>query len=47
MSLILDALKKLEREKEMPDRGFLVLSHLPWSLGRPSPFSLAVRASTA
>lgn len=31
MSLILEALKKLEREKEAPDRGFLVLGHLPWA----------------
>jgi hypothetical protein len=31
VSLILEALKKLEREKEAPDRGFLVLGHLPWA----------------
>jgi hypothetical protein len=31
VSLILEALKKLEREKELPDRGFLVLAHLPWA----------------
>jgi hypothetical protein len=31
VSLILDALKKLEREKQAPDRGFLVLAHLPWA----------------
>jgi hypothetical protein len=30
MSLILEALKKLEREKEAGDRGLVVLSHLPW-----------------
>jgi hypothetical protein len=31
VSLILDALKKLEREKESPDRGFLVVAHVPWA----------------
>ncbi len=31
MSLILEALKKLEREKGVPERGFLVLAHLPWA----------------
>jgi hypothetical protein len=31
VSLILEALKKLEREKGVPDRGFLVLAHLPWA----------------
>lgn len=31
MSLILDALKKLEREKETGARGFVVLSQLPWA----------------
>jgi hypothetical protein len=36
VSLILEALKKLEREKEGGgERGFVVLSHLPWS-GRRS-----------
>jgi hypothetical protein len=40
VSLILDALKKLEREKEMPDRGFLVLSHLPWALGSRHSFTV-------
>jgi cytoskeletal protein RodZ len=39
VSLILDALKKLEREKERPERGFLVLSHLPWALGRRRSFT--------
>ena len=33
MSLILDALKKLEREKQAPDRGFLVVAHVPWAAG--------------
>jgi hypothetical protein len=40
VSLILDALKKLEREKETPDRGFLVLSHLPWALGSRHSFTV-------
>jgi hypothetical protein len=35
MSLILDALKKLEREKQAPDRGFLVVAHVPWAAGSP------------
>ena len=30
MSLILEALKKLEREKQVGERGLVVLSHLPW-----------------
>jgi hypothetical protein len=33
VSLILEALKKLEREKQAPDRGFLVLAHVPWAVG--------------
>ena len=33
MSLILEALKKLEREKGTPDRGFLVLAHLQGPAG--------------
>ncbi len=35
MSLILEALRKLEREKQAPDRGFLVMAHTPWGAGRP------------
>jgi hypothetical protein len=31
VSLILEALKKLEREKGVPERGFLVMAHLPWA----------------
>jgi hypothetical protein len=31
VSLILDALRKLEREKEAPRRGFQVMTHVPWS----------------
>lgn len=34
MSLILEALRKLEREKQNPDRGFLVMAHTPWGAGR-------------
>ena len=30
MSLILEALKRLDREKESPDRGFLVVASSPW-----------------
>lgn len=30
MSLILEALKKLDREKEAPDRGFLILAPATW-----------------
>jgi hypothetical protein len=31
VSLILEALKKLERDKQGPDRGFLVVAHVPWA----------------
>src|SRR5262249_1197302 len=31
VSLILEALKKLEREKQTPERGFLVVGMAPWS----------------
>jgi hypothetical protein len=34
MSLILEALKKLEREKQAPDRGFLVVAHTAWPARR-------------
>ena len=34
VSLILEALKKLEREKQSPDRGFLVMAHVPWARRR-------------
>jgi len=30
LSLIYDALKKLDREKQVPERGFLVVSQKPW-----------------
>lgn len=34
MSLILDALKKREREKQVPERGFLVTARAPWPARR-------------
>ena len=41
MSLILEALKKLEREKEAGARGFVVLSHLPWAREGSGPRTMA------
>ncbi len=41
MSLILEALKKLEREKETGARGFVVLSHLPWAGARSGGRTMA------
>lgn len=38
MSLILEALKKLDREKKAPDRGFLVVGAVPWPAPRPRPW---------
>jgi len=35
LSLILEALKKLDREKKVPDRGFLVVGAVPWPAPRP------------
>ena len=35
MSLILEALKKLEREKEAPARGVVVVGATPWTGARP------------
>jgi hypothetical protein len=35
VSLILEALKKLDREKKTPDRGFLVVGAVPWPAPRP------------
>jgi hypothetical protein len=34
VSLILEALKKLDREKKTPDRGFLVVGAVPWPARR-------------
>jgi hypothetical protein len=38
VSLILEALKKLDREKRAPDRGFLVVGAVPWPAPRPRPW---------
>jgi len=35
MSLILEALKKLERERQVPERGFLVMAPAEWPRSRP------------
>jgi hypothetical protein len=35
VSLILEALKKLDREKKAPERGFLVVGAVPWPAPRP------------
>lgn len=35
MSLILEALRKLEREKQSPDAGLIVVGHTPWTGGAP------------
>lgn len=34
MSLILEALRKREREKQVPERGFLVMAPAPWAAPR-------------
>ena len=50
MSLILEALKKLDREKKAPDRGFLVVGAVPWPAPRPrqwTPLLLVVAAGAA
>ena len=39
MSLILEALKKLDREKKAPDRGFLVVGAVPWPAARARPWT--------
>jgi hypothetical protein len=45
VSLILEALKKLERDKETPDRGFLVMAQMPWvGEGRGRKWLLAAGA---
>jgi hypothetical protein len=33
VSLILEALRKLDRDKDAPERGFMVLAHVPWAQG--------------
>ena len=50
MSLILEALKKLDREKKAPDRGFLVVGAVPWPAPRPrqwTPLLLVVAVGAA
>ena len=50
MSLILEALKKLDREKKAPDRGFLVVGTVPWPAPRPrqwTPLLLVVAVGVA
>ncbi len=50
MSLILEALKKLDREKKAPDRGFLVVGAVPWPAPRPrgwTPLLFVVAAGAA
>ena len=50
MSLILEALKKLDREKKAPDRGFLVVGAVPWPAPRArawTPLLLVVAAGAA
>ena len=50
MSLILEALKKLDREKKAPDRGFLVVGAVPWPAPRPrrwAPLLFVVAAGAA
>jgi hypothetical protein len=39
LSLILEALKKLDREKKAPDRGFLVVGAVPWPAPRTRPWT--------
>jgi hypothetical protein len=40
VSLILDALKKLEREKQSGEPGVVVVGHVPWGGGRGRPVAL-------
>jgi hypothetical protein len=50
VSLILEALKKLDREKKAPDRGFLVVGAVPWPAPRPrgwTPLLFVVTAGAA
>ena len=46
MSLILEALKKLEREKQAPERGFLVVGPAAWPSAREGPLRAAARPSS-
>jgi hypothetical protein len=48
VSLIFEALKKLDREKQAPERGFLVVGSGAWGAGRrvgPLPIALAIAAA--
>ena len=50
MSLILEALKKLDREKKAPERGFLVVGAVPWPAPRSRrwlPVAAVVAAGAA
>ncbi|HEY6552951.1 MAG TPA: hypothetical protein VI669_06325 [Vicinamibacteria bacterium] len=47
MSLILEALRKLERDKDTPERGFVVMTHVPWARGGPARSRLALLALLA
>jgi len=50
VSLILEALKKLDREKKAPERGFLVVGAVPWPAPRPRrwlPAALVVATGIA
>jgi hypothetical protein len=50
LSLILEALKKLDREKQAPDRGLLVVGAVPWPAPRTRrwrPVLLAVAVAAA
>ena len=47
MSLILEALKKLERERDASGRGFLVVAHTPWAATRGRAARVAVVALAA
>ena len=47
MSLILEALKKLERERTAPERGFLVVAQPGWHVTRPGGRVLAVAGASA
>ncbi len=42
MSLILEALRKLDREKHVPERGFLVIAPTPWPASGRGRLPLAV-----
>jgi hypothetical protein len=46
MSLILDALKKLDREKDARDPGVVVVGSVPWGARQPSRRPLAVAGLT-